>query len=316
MASGLLPRALMGYTVMIRLLTAFMLLALSIPAQAGVTPFPAAFRVQDIPVEGVTLHVRVGGKGPAVVLLHGFGDTGDMWAPLAADLAKDHIVVVPDLRGMGLSSIPDSGYDKKTQAGDIRALLAALGIEHSVVIGHDIGTMVAFAYATRYPQLTDRLVVMDAPVPGIPPWNDIVRSPMLWHFDFGGPDAERLVAGRERIYLDRFWNEFAGDPTKVDEATRQHYAKLYARPGAIHAAFAQFRSIRQDAVDNEASMATRLTMPVLAVGGEKSFAENEAIVMRNAADTVTQVVIPGAGHWLMEEAPTQTIRAIRDFIAQ
>ncbi|QAY94312.1 alpha/beta fold hydrolase [Pseudomonas sp. ACM7] len=298
------------------LLITFMLLALSIPAQAGVTPFPAAFRVQDIPVEGVTLHVRVGGKGPAVVLLHGFGDTGDMWAPLAADLAKDHIVVVPDLRGMGLSSIPDSGYDKKTQAGDIRALLAALGIEHSVVIGHDIGTMVAFAYATRYPQLTDRLVVMDAPVPGIPPWNDIVRSPMLWHFDFGGPDAERLVAGRERIYLDRFWNEFAGDPTKVDEATRQHYAKLYARPGAMHAAFAQFRSIRQDAVDNEASMATRLTMPVLAVGGEKSFAENEAIVMRNAADTVTQVVIPGAGHWLMEEAPTQTIRAIRDFIAQ
>ena len=301
---------------MIRLLTAFMLLALSIPAQAGVTPFPAAFRVQDIPVEGVTLHVRVGGKGPAVVLLHGFGDTGDMWAPLAADLAKDHTVVVPDLRGMGLSSIPDSGYDKKTQAGDIRALLAVLGIEQSVVIGHDIGTMVAFAYASRYPQLTDRLVVMDAPVPGIPPWNDIVRSPMLWHFDFGGPDAERLVAGRERIYLDRFWNEFAGDPTKVDEATRQHYAKLYARPGAMHAAFAQFRSIRQDAVDNEASMATRLTMPVLAVGGEKSFGENEAIVMRNAADTVTQVVIPGAGHWLMEEAPTQTIRAIREFIAQ
>ncbi|WP_223449515.1 MULTISPECIES: alpha/beta fold hydrolase [unclassified Pseudomonas] len=296
------------------LLTASLLLALTLPAHAGVTPFPTSFRTQDIAVEGAKIHVRVGGKGPAVVLLHGFGDTGDMWAPLAADLAKDHTVVVPDLRGMGLSSIPDGGYDKKTQAGDIRAVLAALKIEHSVVIGHDIGTMVAFAYASRYPQQTDRLVVMDAPVPGIPPWNDIVRSPMLWHFDFGGPDAERLVAGRERIYLDRFWNEFAGDPTKVDEATRQHYAKLYARPGAMHAAFAQFRSIRQDAVDNEASMKTRLTMPVLAVGGEKSFGNNEAIVMRNAADNVTEVVIPGAGHWLMEEAPTQTIRAIRDFL--
>ncbi|WP_347927307.1 alpha/beta hydrolase [Pseudomonas helvetica] len=298
------------------LLTTFMLLALSLPAHAQVTPFPASFRTQKIPVEGVTLHVRVGGKGPAVVLLHGFGDTGDMWAPLAADLARDHTVVVPDLRGMGLSSIPDSGYDKKTQAGDIRAVLAALGIEHSVVIGHDIGTMVAYAYAARYPQRTDRLVVMDAPVPGIPPWNEIVRSPMLWHFDFGGPDAERLVAGRERIYLDRFWNEFAGNPTKVDEATRQHYAKLYARPGAMHAAFAQFRSIRQDEVDNKASMATRLTMPVLAIGGEKSFGSNEAIVMRNAADKVTEVVVPGAGHWLMEEAPTQTIQAVRDFIAQ
>jgi len=297
------------------LLTASLLLAFSLPALAGVTPFPAAFHTQDISVEGVKIHVRVGGKGPAVVMLHGFGDTGDMWAPLAADLAKDHTVVVPDLRGLGLSAIPQSGYDKKTQAGDVRGVLAALGIEHSVVIGHDIGTMVAFAYASRYPQLTERLVVMDAPVPGIPPWNDIVRSPMLWHFDFGGPDAERLVAGRERIYLDRFWNEFAGDRSKVDEATRQHYAKLYARPGVMHAAFAQFRSIRQDAVDNEASMKTRLTMPVLAIGGEKSFGANEAIVMRNAADNVIEVVIPGAGHWLMEEAPTATIQAIRAFIA-
>ncbi|WPN32664.1 alpha/beta hydrolase [Pseudomonas sp. P5_109] len=298
------------------LMIALTLLGSSVAAHADVTPFPASFHTQDIAVDGVTMHVRVGGKGPAVVLLHGFGDTGDMWAPLAADLARDHTVVVPDLRGMGLSSIPQSGYDKKTQAADIRGVLNTLKIEHSVVVGHDIGTMVAFAYASRYPERTDRLVVMDAPVPGIPPWNDIVRSPMLWHFDFGGADMERLVAGRERIYLDRFWNEFAGTPAKVDEGTRQHYAKLYARPGAMHAAFAQFRSIRQDAVDNEASMAKKLSMPVLAVGGEKSFGANEAIVMRNAADKVTEVVIPGAGHWLMEEAPTQTIAAIRGFMTQ
>lgn len=296
------------------LLSAALLAALSLPALAGVTPFPASFKTREIAVEGAKIHVRVGGKGPAVVLLHGFGDTGDMWAPLAADLAKDHTVVVPDLRGMGLSSLAKDGYDKKTQAGDVRAVLASLGIEHSVVIGHDIGTMVAFAYATRYPQQTDALVVMDAPVPGVPPWNDIVRSPMLWHFDFGGPDMERLVAGRERIYLDRFWNEFAGDPKKVDEATRQHYAKLYARPGYMHTAFAQFHAIRQDAVDNEAAIKTRLSMPVLAVGGEKSFGPNEAIVMRNAADKVTEVVVPGAGHWLMEEAPGPTIKAIRDFL--
>lgn len=298
------------------LLTAALLAVLSLPAAAEVKPFSSAFHTREIAVDGAKIHVRVGGKGPAVVLLHGFGDTGDMWAPLANDLARDHTVVVPDLRGMGLSSIPAGGYDKKTQAGDVRAVLAALSIEHSVVIGHDIGTMVAYAYAARYPQQTERLVVMDAPVPGIPPWNDIVRLPVLWHFDFGGPDMERLVAGRERIYLDRFWNEFAGDPHKVDEATRQHYAKLYARPGAMHAAFAQFRSIRQDTVDNEASVKTRLTMPVMAIGGEKSFGANEAIVMRNAADNVTEVVVPGAGHWLMEEAPSQTIQAIRGFIGQ
>jgi pimeloyl-ACP methyl ester carboxylesterase len=174
--------------------------------------------------------------------------------------------------------------------------------------------MVAYAYATRYPDKTERLIVMDAPVPGVPPWDQIVRNPLLWHFDFGGADAERLVAGRERIYLDRFWNDFAGDPAKVDEATRQHYAALYARPGAMRSAFAQFRSIRQDAQDNQAGLATKLKMPVLAIGGEKSFGADEAAVMRNAADNVTQAVVPASGHWLMEEAPQATMALVRGFI--
>ena len=300
---------------MIRLfLAACLLAASSVPAIASVQAFPPSFRVQDIETNGATIHVRVGGKGPAVVLLHGFGDTGDMWAQLAADLARNHTVVVPDLRGMGLSSHPQDGYDKRNQAADIHGVLDKLGIEHAAVVGHDIGTMVAYAYAARYPQQTERLVVMDAPVPGIPPWDQIVRLPALWHFDFGGPDMERLVAGRERIYLDRFWNEFAGDRTKIDEATRQHYAELYARPGAMHDAFAQFRAIRKDAEDNQAAMATRLSMPVLAIGGEKSFGANEAIVMRNAASDVTELVVPKAGHWLMEEAPDTTIAAIHQFI--
>lgn len=300
---------------MYRLLLALILAAtICRPATADVKPYPSSFHTEEIKTDGATIHVRVGGKGPAVVLVHGFGDTGDMWEPLAANLVRDHTVVVPDLRGMGLSSHPEDGYDKKTQAADIRAVLTKLHIDHSVIVGHDIGTMVAYAYAARYPDKTDRLVVMDAPVPGIPPWDQIVRSPKLWHFDFGGPDAERLVAGRERIYLDRFWNDFAGDPSKIDEATRQHYAELYARPGAMHSAFAQFNSIRQDAEDNKASMASKLNMPVLAIGGEKSFGANEAVVMRNAANNVTELVIPNAGHWLMEEAPAATIAAVRNFI--
>jgi len=285
------------------------------PAAAEVKPFPPLFRTQEIKTEGATLHVRVGGHGPGVVLIHGFGDTGDMWEPLAAELAKSHTVVVPDLRGMGLSSHPSEGYDKKTQAADIRAVLAQLNLDHTAVVGHDIGTMVAYAYAARYPDKTDRLVVMDAPVPGIPPWDEIVRSPLLWHFDFGGPDMERLVKGRERIYLDRFWDEFAGDPSKIDEAMRRHYATLYALPGAMHSAFAQFRSIRQDAKDNITSMTTKLTMPVLAIGGERSFGANEAIVMRNAATNVTELVIPNAGHWLMEEQSGATISAVSAFLA-
>ena len=276
--------------------------------------FPANFHTQEIQTDGATIHVRVGGQGPAVVLLHGFGDTGDMWAPTAAELARDHRVVVPDLRGMGLSSHPAGGYDKKTQAADIRSVLTQLGIDRAAVVGHDIGATVAYAYAARYPDKTDRLVVMDAPVPGIPPWDEIVRSPALWHFSFGGPDAERLVAGRERIYLDRFWNEFAGDPSKIDEATRVHYTAFYAQPGAMHSAFAQFLSIPKDAEDNKVSMTTKLTMPVLAIGAAKAFGANVAIVMRNAADNVTEVLIANSGHWLMEEQPAATIAAVHNFL--
>jgi pimeloyl-ACP methyl ester carboxylesterase len=174
--------------------------------------------------------------------------------------------------------------------------------------------MVAYAYAARYPGKTVKLIVMDAPVPGIPPWDEIVRNPLLWHFDFGGPDMERLVEGRERIYLDRFWNEFAGTPSKFDEATRRHYADLYAQPGAMRAAFAQFHAIRKDAEDNKIAMAKKLPMPVLAIGGAASFGAMEAVVMRNAALHVTEVVIPDSGHWLMEENPEATVTAIRGFL--
>ncbi|WP_211235004.1 alpha/beta fold hydrolase [Azohydromonas australica] len=292
------------------------LAAAALPALAQPRPYPASFKAQRIQAAGgATLHVRVGGSGPAVVLLHGFGDTGDMWALMAAALARDHRVVVPDLRGMGLSSRPAGGYDKKTQAADIRAVLDKLGIDKAHVVGHDIGTMVAYAYAASYPDKTATLVVMDALVPGVPPWEQIVRLPLLWHFDFGGKDALRLVRGRERIYLDRFWNDFAGDPRKVDEGTRAHYARLYARPGAMRAAFVQFQSIRKDAQDNAELVRTRLTMPVLAIGGEKSFGANEAVVMRNAASDVTELVVPGTGHWLMEEAPDATVKAVQEFLA-
>jgi pimeloyl-ACP methyl ester carboxylesterase len=203
-------------------------------AHAAAPVLPSGFTTRMVATQdGNSIFVRSGGAGPAVVLIHGFGDTGDMWGPLASDLAKTHTVIIPDLRGMGHSSHATGGYDKKSQAADIRAVVVALGQDRTAVVGHDIGTMVAYAYAASYPDKVDRLVVMDAPVPGIAPWDQIVLWPALWHFNFGGPNAEKLVAGRERIYLDRFWNEFAGDPTKIDEATRSYYASLYAQPGAI-----------------------------------------------------------------------------------
>ncbi|MGH8112994.1 MAG: alpha/beta fold hydrolase [Rhodanobacteraceae bacterium] len=285
------------------------------PALADTFDFPAAFRTQEIQTNGTTLHVRVGGSGPAVVLIHGYGDTGNMWVPLAAELMRDHTVIVPDLRGMGLSAVAKNGFTKKNQGEDIAGVLDALNVERADIVGHDIGDMVAFAFAEAHPDRTTRLVMMDAPVPGIGPWDDILKNPLLWHFRFGGPDMERLVAGRERIYLNRFWNEFSADPAHFPESSRQHYAALYARPGRMHAGFLQFEAFDQDAIDNRASSAHgRLQMPVLAIGGDHSFGPTMAFVMRFAADDVHGVVIANSGHWLMEEQPQATVAAIRAFL--
>jgi pimeloyl-ACP methyl ester carboxylesterase len=287
-------------------------------ARAESFDFPAAFTARDIPANGTTIHVRSAGTGPAVVLLHGYGETGDMWIPLAAVLAKDHQVIVPDLRGLGLSAKPAGGFDKRTQAADVAAVMDALGASRADVVAHDIGNMVAFQVAARYPQRVRRLVLIDAPVPGVGPWDEILKSPLLWHFRFGGPDMERLVAGRERIYLDRFWNEFSASPDRFTEAARVHYAALYAMPGAMHSGFAQFAAFDQDAVDNRAFLAGggRLRMPVLAVGGQKSFGPMMATVMRAAADDVTEAQVPDSGHWIMEENPGATTTLVTDFLAR
>jgi len=297
-------------------LSAFFLSLAALTAAANIQPFPSSFSVQEIRANGTTVHVRVGGTGPAVVLLHGFGDTGDMWAPLAASLAADHTVIVPDLRSMGLSAVTDHGFEKMNQAKDIADVLDTLHVARAAIVGHDIGNMVAFAFAERYPERTTKLVMMDAPVPGVGPWDDILKSPLLWHFRFGGADMERLVAGRERIYLDRFWNDFSADPSKFDEASRVHYAELYARPGHMHAGFAQFAAFDRDVIDNKAAVARgRLQMPVLAIGGDHSLGSTMAYIMRFAADNVHEVVITQSGHWLMEEQPKATVSAIVDFLS-
>jgi len=305
-------------TIPLRLLLFTVLaLGLALPARARGPSLPPGFKTGTVQLaDGATIWVRSGGNGPGVVLIHGFGDTGDMWGPLATRLARTHTVIVPDLRGMGRSSKAAGGYDKKSQAADIRAVVEKLGLDRTAVVGHDIGTMVAYAYAARYPDKVTRLVVMDAPVPGVPPWDQIILSPALWHFNFGGEMAERLVAGRERLYLDRFWNDFAANPARVDEATRAHYARLYAQPGAMKAAFAQFNTIAtRDVADNRMGAQVKLAMPVLAIGGEKSFGPKVAEVMRNAATDVQEAVVPGAGHWLMEESPEATSKLVEDFLA-
>ena len=291
------------------------LLPLTSSAAAKDFTFPASFKNQKLTVNGTRLYVRVGGQGPAVVLLHGYGETGDMWAPLAAKLAAGHTVIVPDLRGMGLSDHPAGGFDKKNQALDIAGVLDTLKVDKVDMVAHDIGNMVAFAFAAQQPERVTKLVLMDAPVPGVGAWDEILKNPLLWHFRFGGPDMERLVKGRERIYLDRFWNDFSADPKNFDEASRRHYAKFYALPGAMPSGVEQFHAFDQDAIDNKQFLTKGLLpMPVLAVGGEKSFGTTMETVIRSAATNVQGAVIPGAGHWLMEEQPKATVAVIVNFL--
>jgi pimeloyl-ACP methyl ester carboxylesterase len=304
---------------MTRILIAFGVAALlPIAAAAVIEPYPAVFHMKTIETNGTSLFVRFGGQGPAVVLLHGFGDTGDMWAPLAAALVKDHTVIVPDLRGMGLSAHPDTGYSKKNQALDIVGVMDALKIERAALVTHDIGNMVGYALAVQFPKRITRWAVIDAPLPGVGHWDDIVRSPLLWHFNFRGPDVERLVQGRERIYLDRFYNELSADPKRIDEQTRQHYAELYAKPHAMHDAFEQFAAFTQDAADNKALLAAngKLAMPVLAIGAGNSFGSGMADELRFVASDVTGAIVPDSGHWIMEENPQATVQLVTGFITK
>jgi len=283
----------------------------------AIEPFPASFHTETVATNGTSLHVRTGGHGPAVVMLHGFGDTGDMWAPAAAVLVRDHTVVVPDLRGMGLSAHPDAGYTKKNQALDIAGLMDALNIRNADLVTHDIGNMVGYALVAQFPSRIVRWVAIDAPLPGIGNWDTIKQQPLLWHFNFRGPDEERLVAGRERIYLDRFYDELSADPRKIDEATRRHYAALYALPHAMHDAFEQFGAFNQDAIDNQALLARggKLTVPVLALGAEKSFGAGEAKELQFVAANVTMGIVPNSGHWIMDENPKATTAMIADFLS-
>lgn len=292
-------------------------LAMASGAAARVMPYPRAFHAQQMAIaDGSTLYVRVGGHGPAVLLLHGFGDSGDMWRPLATRLMGDHTVIVPDLRGMGLSSHPDDGYTKAAQGRDLAHVLDTLHIDRFQLVTHDIGNMVGYALAAQYRDRVTTWVVMDAPLPGIGHWEDQLRNPRTWHFNFHGPDEERLVRGRERIFLDRFYNELGADPDHIDEQTRAHYAALYARPDAMHDAFEQFKAFPQDGVDNIALLRHgTLSIPVLAIGGDHSYGANLATEIGYVADNVQSVSIANSGHWLMEEQPEATMAAITAFLS-
>jgi pimeloyl-ACP methyl ester carboxylesterase len=290
---------------------AFVLLAIS----GNAAPNDKAITSRTAEIDGVKLHYMTAGHGPAVILLHGYAETSRMWRPLIPLLAEKFSVIAPDLPGIGDSSIPESGIDMKTSATRIHALVRSLGVEKARVVGHDIGLMVAYAYATQFPSETEKLAVMDAFLPGVPGWEPIYNNPHTWHFRFNGEYPEKLVRGRERTYFEYFWNVFAADKThSIPEADRKAYTEAYSRPGRMRAAWAYFASWPDLAKDFAVLSQTKLTMPVLSIGGDKSLGNELGEQMKLVASNVSVVVLKDAGHWIMEERPRETMDALIKFL--
>ncbi|HSV20907.1 MAG TPA: alpha/beta hydrolase [Casimicrobiaceae bacterium] len=274
---------------------------------------PIQSRMAD--ADGLQMHyLEAGEQGSVVILLHGYAQNSHMWRPLMRELGKTHRVIAPDLRGFGDTAKAASGYDKKTMAQDVHALVHKLGVSRAGVVGHDIGLMVAYAYAAQYPAEVDRIALLDAFIPGVGDTTHLFLLKDLWHFHFYGPTPLALVKGRERIYFEHFWNDFAADGTKsVSEADRRFYARKYAEPGAMKAGMEVFRAFDQDAKDNAIFAQTKLTMPMLVLGGEKSGGDFLISQGRLVDDHVEGVIITGAGHWLIDEAPGQVIGKLLPF---
>ena len=292
---------------------AFLLISLSraVPAVAAESPINSRTAV----VDGMKLHYLTAGHGPAVILLHGYTQTSRMWRPIIPLLAEKFTVIAPDLPGIGDSEIPTTGLDMKTAAIRIHGLAKSLGVERARVVGHDIGLMVAYAYAAQFPAEVEKLVVMDAFLPGVAGWESVYNNPGIWHFRFNGPTPEALARGRERIYFEHFWNNFAADKTRsIPEADRVAYAAAYARPGRMRAGWAYFVSFQQAAKDFAELSRTKLTMPVLAIGGEKANGDLLGQQMKIVASDATMVVLKDTGHWVLEEKPKETTDALMKFL--
>ena len=266
-------------------------------------------------IDGTKLDYRTAGHGTPLILLHGYAETSLMWKQIIPVLAERFTVIAPDLPGIGDSDIPDHGLDMKSAAIRIHDLARSLGVKKAEVVGHDIGLMVAYAYAAQFPAEVTKLVLMDAFLPGVGGWEGVYNNPNIWHFRFNGPTPEALVQGRERTYFEYFWNDLAADKThSIPEADRKAYAAAYARPGRMRAAWAYFVSFQQAAKDFAVLSQTKLTMPVLTIGGEKSLGEVLGQQTKLVATDVTVVVLKDTGHWVLEERPKDTTEALRKFL--
>jgi pimeloyl-ACP methyl ester carboxylesterase len=290
-------------------------LAASLPAMAQTKPAPNAIESRFAEIDGMKLHYLTAGHGPTVILLHGYTQTSRMWRPLIPKLTEKFTVIAPDLPGIGDSDIPKDGLDMKTAAIRIHSLAKTLGVTNARVVGHDIGLMVAYAYAAQFPNEVEKLVVMDAFLPGVSGWELAYNDPNMWHFRFHGPTPEALVQGREKIYFAYFWNDLAADKTRsLPVADREAYVAAYSGPGRMHAGWAYFAAWPDTAKDFAQLAQTQLTMPVLSIAGEKASAAILGPQMKRVATNVTVIDLKDTGHWLMEERPRETMDALVGFL--
>jgi pimeloyl-ACP methyl ester carboxylesterase len=291
-----------------RVLSVILFAASLVVAFPAAAQAPAKIESRFAVANGLKMHYLVAGKGAPVILMHGYAQNSHMWRPLMQELGKTNLVIAPDLRGFGDTAKPEGGYDKKTMAQDVHALVQLLGIQKAAIAGHDIGLMVAYAYASQFPAEVERIALLDAFIPGVGDTTNLFLLKDLWHFHFYGKTPLALVSGRERIYFEHFWNDFAADGKKsVSEADRQFYVKKYAQPGAMKAGMEVFRAFDQDAKDNKVFAKTMLTMPLLVLGGEKSGGDFLISQGKMVATNVTGKLITGSGHWLVDEAPGQVL---------
>jgi pimeloyl-ACP methyl ester carboxylesterase len=297
-----------------RVLTAAVLVAAAWATAYAQTP-EQAIASRSAEVDGVKLHYLTAGQGTALILLHGYAETSRMWRPIMPALAARFTVIAPDLPGIGDSDIPRDGLDMKNAAVRIHDLARALGVQKAEVVGHDIGLMVAYAYAAQFPAEVTKLVLMDAFLPGVEGWEPVYNNPGIWHFRFNGPTPEALVKGRERIYFDYFWNDFAADKNhSIPEDDRKAYVSAYSQPGRMQAGWAYFVSFQQAVKDFAQLSQTKLSVPLLTIGGEKSLGEVLGQQAKVVATEVTVVVLKNTGHWVLEERPKETTEALEKFL--
>jgi pimeloyl-ACP methyl ester carboxylesterase len=266
-------------------------------------------------IDGIQMHYLTAGHGAPLILLHGYAETSLMWKPIIPILAERFTVIAPDLPGIGDSGIPATGLDMKNAAIRIHDLAKSLHVENAEVVGHDIGLMVAYAYAAQFPTEVTKLVLMDAFLPGVPGWEPIYNNPDIWHFRFHGPSPEALVQGRERTYFAYFWNDLAADKNhSLPLADREAYITAYSRPGRMHAGWEYFVAFPQTAVDFAQLSKTKLTMPLLTIGGDKSLGVQLGEQAKLVDDNAKVIVLKNCGHWVLEEHPQETLQALQGFL--